>query len=121
MNPDAIGHVDEREAYRGFVCDQLGLDSTMDARAYALELDARIHATPPTEKPSASGKPRGRVPKYIWNGVPIRNVMTPAQANTVRWRVRQLGHSMADAIAWAEEFYGAFDWDSAHKQIREAG
>ena len=117
MKADTIGHVDERDSFRAFVCEKLDLDAGMTPREYARALEQKIEDSPAVEDIPRAGKSPGRKPKYWWRGVPIRHVLSPTQANSVRLRVRQ-GAELSDAIAWAEGRYGAFDWDGAYRKYQ---
>lgn len=120
MNPDTIAHVDDRAEMRAFVCAQLGLPAFRCLANYERALEGRMRAasSEPMKKRSNSGRPT----KYWHNGIPIRYVLTPSQANSVRRLVRE-GGTLLDAMTWAEGKYGPFDWDAAidtYKRQQEA-
>lgn len=111
-----------RAGFAVFVRQQLGMPEDMPHAEYEAELDRRIEESRP--EPLGNTGNCGRRAKYWHRGIPISFVLTPTQANTVRLKVRK-GEALADAMEWAEAFYGPFDWDGAQerydKNQKEAG
>lgn len=115
MKADAIAQVDERDKWRDFVCDQVGLPTGMCLGRYKEALERKIREAPPVEDIPRNGRRPGPRPKYVWNGIPISRVLTPVQANCVRLKVRG-GEALGDVMAWAEDYYGPLDWEAGRER-----
>jgi len=120
MIAEAIAQIDDREQFRAFVIEQLGKDANLRAgmndKEYSGRLDHYIRSLPdpqPELSVERPGKP-GRPAKYTWRGVPIRQLLSATHANSVRYRIRELGETMNEAMAWVQRRHGK----SAIKGVR---
>ena len=76
------------------------------------------------QRSTRANQPRvmqGRTPRYVYNGIPISMVMSNGEANAVRRRVRELGETIDQAVAWAVGLYGEYDWEAASDELKKAG